>query len=105
MALVATEMSRRLVIRPQARLELAAASDWYGDSRQPAGRQIPSLDTTIEKLLQNPLQHQKLHGDVRPANIGRFPYGLIYRMSGEEVVVISCFHGRRNPKRWQGRTR
>src|SRR3954454_7939314 len=99
-------MSRRLIIRPQARLELAAASDWYDaqDSRL-ADKFLHTFDTTIEKVLQNPLQYQKVHGDVRRANIGRFPYGLIYRMSGDEVVVISCFHGRRNPKGRQGRAR
>jgi Uma2 family endonuclease len=25
------------------------------------------------------------------------------RIAGDELVVLACTHGRRNPKRWQGR--
>jgi len=30
----------------------------------------------------------------------RFPYSVLFRASEDEVVVIACFHGRRDPHDW-----
>ena len=31
------------------------------------------------------------------------PYAVFFVVRVEEIVVISCMHTRRNPKRWHGR--
>jgi hypothetical protein len=33
----------------------------------------------------------------------RFPYSLIYRVIGDDVFVLACFHGKRNPRVWRSR--
>lgn len=38
------------------------------------------------------------HIPIRP-----FPYEVCFVEDTEYVVVLSVFHARRNPKRWQGR--
>jgi plasmid stabilization system protein ParE len=35
--------------------------------------------------------------------VHRFPYGLFYQVEADRVFVIACFHGKRNPRRWQSR--
>jgi len=37
--------------------------------------------------------------------VRRFPYGLFYQVEADRILPIACFHGRRNPLRWQGRQR
>jgi plasmid stabilization system protein ParE len=32
-----------------------------------------------------------------------FPYGVFYAVEAARVVVISVFHGRKNPTRWHKR--
>jgi plasmid stabilization system protein ParE len=44
-----------------------------------------------------------VHGEARRAVLRRFPYSVIYAVREDEIVVIACFHGRRDPKRWQDR--
>lgn len=34
-----------------------------------------------------------------------FSYGILYVASDEEVVILSCFHGRRDPAAWRERLR
>jgi hypothetical protein len=34
----------------------------------------------------------------------RFPYSIFYRIVSRQVVVIACFHGKRNPTVWRSRT-
>jgi hypothetical protein len=35
--------------------------------------------------------------------VPRFPYGIFFQLEAEHVVVIACFHGHRDPRRWQMR--
>ena len=99
-------MTRRLVVLPQARLELAEASDWYDAKDKRLGDELlHTFQRTLESVLQNPFQYQVIRGRARRANLDKFPYGLIYTVSDSEIVIVLCFHGRRNPKGWQDRLR
>lgn len=44
-----------------------------------------------------------VHRQTRRALLRRFPYGLYYRIVDDQIVVVACMHGRRNPRRWQSR--
>ncbi|HEY2756314.1 MAG TPA: type II toxin-antitoxin system RelE/ParE family toxin [Pseudolabrys sp.] len=99
-------MTRRLIVRPQARLELADASDWYdAQDKRLADDLLFAFEETISSIVHNPFQYQVIRGKTRRAHLGKFPYGLIYTVSDNEIVILSCFHGRRDPKRWQRRTK
>jgi plasmid stabilization system protein ParE len=93
------------VIRPRARLQIADAADWY--DRETPGRGdefLRSLHDTIDSICRNPYQYQVLRGELRRAVLHKFPYLIIYAVSGEEVTVLRCVHGRSDPRRWLGQT-
>lgn len=97
-------MSRELFFRPEANLEINEAADWYEErGRGLAVEFLRILDACIESIRRNPEFHPKVHGEARRAVLRRFPYSVIYVVREEEVVVIACFHGRRDPKSWQDR--
>jgi plasmid stabilization system protein ParE len=33
----------------------------------------------------------------------RFPHGIFYWIEDEQIVVFAIWHGRRDPRGWQGR--
>ena len=41
--------------------------------------------------------------DVRRALVRRFPYSILYVADPKATVVLACFHGRRDPRRWHDR--
>jgi hypothetical protein len=45
-----------------------------------------------------------VHRDTRRTLRVRFPYSMLYRLVNEQGIVVACFHGKRDPNRWQGRT-
>ncbi len=99
-------MTRVVVVEPRARLELAEASDWYdAQDKSLADELLHTFAQTIRSIVENPFQYQIIRGKARRANLGKFPYGLIYTVSDDEIVIISCFHGRRHPRNWQNRLR
>ena len=72
-------MTRRLVVRPTARLELAAGSDWYDSQKQGLGAEfIHAFEAAAAAITENPFQYQIVYRSARRAPLGRFPYGLIY---------------------------
>ena len=43
-------------------------------------------------------------GETRRAVVRRFPYGIYFRVLGDEIIVTGVIHGRRHPRRWQSRS-
>jgi toxin ParE1/3/4 len=97
-------MTRRLIVTAQAQAEIAEASDWYdAQSRQAGSDFLRAVNTALDAVVQNPLQYQVVLRRGRRAPVGIFPYGLFYRVSDDEVVVVGCLHGSRHPRHWRSR--
>jgi len=95
-------MSRALVIEPEAEREITEATDWY-DQRSRSARVgfSQALERALAAIQNNPNQYQVVHRHVRRALLGRYPYALFYVATESEVIVMACFHCRRDPRRWQ----
>lgn len=97
-------MTRRLVFRPEADLEINEAAEWYEARGQGLAVEfLRTLDACIESIRRDPLLYPVVRGEMRRAVLRRFPYSVIYTVREDKIVVIACFHGRRDPKRWQDR--
>jgi hypothetical protein len=91
-------MSPRLSFRPQVADDLAEAIDWYAGQRP--GLEVAFRQDFEETLIErNPFQYQIIEREIRRASLRRFPYGVLYIVSGEELLIVGCLHGRRNPAR------
>lgn len=99
-------MNLHLSIQPEAADEANEAFLWY-ESHQPGlGAEFyRELARCIEFLLEHPMLARIVYRNVRKRRLDRFPYSLIYRIAGNELSVISIFHGSRNPKAWKKRAR
>ena len=97
-------MTRRLIIRPEAEAEMAEAFDWYEDRVAGLGAEfLLCLDAVFSAVVRNPQQFPHVHRVVRRALTRRFPYEVLFVEDSERVVVLSVFHAKPNPKRWQER--
>lgn len=97
-------MSRRLIVRPEAEAEMADAFDWYEDRVPGLGSAfLLCVDAVFSSIVRSPQQYPRVHKSIRRALIRRFPYSVFFVDDDERVVVLSVFHAKRNPKRWQDR--
>jgi plasmid stabilization system protein ParE len=89
---------------PEANEDLQEARAWY-DNLRPAlgGRFALAVEATVEAIADHLLQFPVVYRGRRRAGGRRFPYGIFFEVQEQRLVVIACFHGRRNPKRWQSR--
>ena len=98
-------MSFALIVEPEAEGEIDEAARWYDANSPGLGEEfLHSVAATLATIQENPFLYQTVHGQMRRAGLRTFPYGLIYIASGQDVIVMACVHGRRDPKSWQDRS-
>ena len=97
-------MTLLVVWIPEANKDLLEARAWYANIRPELGdRFVLAVEAAVEALAEHPLQFPLVHRTTRRAGVRRFPYGLFFEVRESRIVVIACFHGKRNPIRWQAR--
>lgn len=95
----------KLRIRLAALHDLDDAFGWYESQRVGLGEEfLRAAGEAMTSLLEHPLRHPVLVRETRQILVRRFPYRVLYRIAADEVVVVACFHARRDPRRWEQRT-
>lgn len=94
----------RIRLEAAADDELAAATAAIDDARD--GHGVPfraDVDAAGKQLAEFPRSGQILRGDFRRILLKRFPYQLIYRIEGNEIVIYAVAHQKRRPGYWRKR--
>lgn len=92
---------KKVVFRPEAELEVLEAQIWYEQQASGLGFEFArAVDAAVSSMVRNPLAHARIEGEFRRIILRRFPYSLIYLLKSTEIIVISCFHHRREPGSW-----
>ena len=94
----------RLQFRPEARLDILEARQWYESRSAGLGSEFArAVDAASAVILRFPASNPQVRGDVRKAILRRFPYSLLYVASQDAITVLACFHHRRDPRTWDDR--
>ncbi len=64
---------------------------------------LSEVEHSIERLRANPEAGRSLRAGIRRRLLRRFPYGLLYRVDAEEIVIVAVMHLRRRPGYWRVR--
>jgi len=90
--------------RPAAVADLEEAYRWYEARRTGLGTEfLDAVEDALAEVVERPMAYGFVHRHVRRVLLRRFPYGLFFVAERASVVVVACFHVRRNPARWPGR--
>lgn len=93
-----------VVVLPAARADLREAQRWYeGQSPGLSGRFRAAVDEQMQRLEDDPMRFPRVLEDIRRVRLNRFPYALFFRVVGDSVAVMACFHARRDPLVWHMR--
>src|SRR5260370_21904575 len=72
-------MGAKLVVAPEAELDLAQAYVWYESSRVGLGEEFLSwVDACLEGIRRQPKMYAVVHEAYRRSLIRRFPYAVFY---------------------------
>lgn len=94
---------------PEADLEAEEAAVWYEERQVGLGRDFfTELERAYALILETPSTWPLWPGlpeslGIRRFLPGRFPYGIAYEISGEDVIVYAVAHLSRRPAYWKDR--
>ena len=98
------ETRYRLVLEPTAASDLTSVYEWYEDCREGLGEEFNDyFNQCINWLLKHPLVPHIIYHSARRKKLARFPYYVFYRVSGENLNVLTVIHTSRSPKIWKQR--
>ena len=96
-------MSFRVRFEAPARKDVVAAFEWYQARQSGLGDEfLRSVAAVEEALGRNPERYALVHAPYRSVKLRKFPYGLHYRIVGNDVSILACLHFRQSPERWPG---
>lgn len=71
----------RFIVRPAAAADLDEAFLWYEDKRAGLGNEfLEAAQAMIDVIAEHPLRYAVIRRNTRRALLGRFPYGIYYRI-------------------------
>ena len=87
-----------------ARLEFEEAIEFYNQQRPNLGDEFASeVLNTITRILNHPEAWTKLSKRTRRCLTNRFPYGVIYQIRGNRILIVALAHLRKKPVYWRDR--
>jgi hypothetical protein len=87
-----------------ARAEFAEAIAFYEDRQAGLGREFAEeIKRTVQRVIDYPARWPKLSKNTRRCRTQRFPYGVVYQIAGEDILVVAIMHLQRRPGYWKDR--
>ncbi|MEO8435134.1 MAG: type II toxin-antitoxin system RelE/ParE family toxin [Pyrinomonadaceae bacterium] len=96
--------NHKLEYHPAAEAEIYGAAKWYKARSITAARRFAlELEAKIEVILDGPERWPLFESGTRRILLNRFPFSIIYRVTGEVVEIVAVMHQRREPGYWGDR--
>jgi hypothetical protein len=89
-----------------AQIELEEEVKYYNEQRMGLGYEFATeVADTISRILRYPEAWTKLSKRARRCRTKRFPYGVIYQIRGDRILIVAVARLRRKPFHWRDRVK
>ncbi len=83
---------------PEAVVELNEAVDYYESCQQGLGFSFArEVFAAVHRILEHPAAWSALSDNTRRCLTNRFPFGLIYEVGEDEIVILAVMQLNRRP--------
>jgi len=87
-----------------AEAELVEAISYYNGQAEGLGYEFAvEVKQTIRRIVEFPDAWQKLSARTRRCRAKRFPYGVVYQVRDDLILIVAIMHLRRHPHTWESR--
>jgi len=88
-----------------ARKEFFEAAGYYEDQVVGLGDDfIDEIEKVLDVIEQQPASGTKITKTERRFLVSRFPYGIIYSVEANQIVIFAVMNLKRKPGYWKSRT-
>ena len=94
----------RYVFHPEALDEYAEAVQHYIEQRvEVAQAFINAIEDTVYRIREAPTRYAVIDEDVRRCMTRKFPYGVLYTIEQDYILILAIMHCSREPGYWKSR--
>jgi len=87
-----------------AETELMEAVKYLNEQSEGLGFEFAAeIKQTINRIIQYPNAWTEISQRTRRCRTSRFPYGLIYQVREDMILIIAVMHLRKHPETWKSR--
>ena len=87
-----------------AQAELAEVVAYYNSQKPELGSQFAEeIRRTIERVIHYPKAWTPLSKRTRRCRTNKFPYGVIYQVRVDVLLIVAVMHLHREPQTWKSR--
>ncbi len=84
--------------------ELFEAIGYYNSESEGLGYELAAeVNRTIDRIIEYPNAWAPLSKRTRRCRTNRFPYGVIYQVRGDMILIAAVMHLHRDPESWKDR--
>jgi plasmid stabilization system protein ParE len=96
----------RIEFLDPARKELAEAIAYYNQQSEGLGfRFAVEVRRTLSRVVQYPQAWPLIAERTRRCRTSGFPYGILYQIREDMILIVAVMHLRRHPDSWKARLR
>ena len=94
----------KYVFHPAALIEYSEAVQYYAQNRTALAQAfIDAVENTIYRIRESPTTWQIIDEDVHRCMTRKFPYGILYTVEEDEILILAIMHCSREPNYWKNR--
>ncbi len=94
----------RIAFLDPAEVEMLEAAEHYDRQNLGVGDEfLDEVQRTVDRIVENPRLAPIVREGIRRRITHKFPFGILYRVDPDEIVIIAVMHLRRRPECWLSR--
>ncbi|MGA2622726.1 MAG: type II toxin-antitoxin system RelE/ParE family toxin [Bacteroidota bacterium] len=96
---------KKVAFHPEAEAELLAAASFYETHAPKLGISfLEEVERGLAKIAESPDRWPILTSKARRFLLRRFPFGIVYAVRADLIVVLAVMHLHRRPNYWRDRS-
>ena len=94
----------RVRLHPEAENEMIEAAAYYEAQQADLGKRfLATIQDATNNILINPRLYPVVDLDVRRCLTKVFPFGVLFRIEPDAIVIVAVMHLARHPDYWKHR--
>jgi plasmid stabilization system protein ParE len=91
----------QVTFQPAAQKEMFESVAYYDQKDDGLGAKfLDEIDSTLSLISNYPESGTLLNGYARRVLLNGFPYGIVYRIYNNQIVILAVMHLRLKPNYW-----
>ena len=96
----------KFVFHPAALTEYGEAVEFYAERRVALAQAfINAVEDAIFRIVESPDRWTVVDEDIRRCLTRKFPYGILYTIEEDYILILAVMHCSREPGYWKERVR